>query len=384
MRLIGKFDNESQARAFSQFLTREGVENLCEWDANKDWDSPEYGQFSGVVWVYEEDKADAAKEWLDSFKLNPQDPRFTKEPPSEANPPKSPYIAPNAYPARKQGLVTDGILTIYILFLCCFIFIWTVATEKNQLEVLPAFIPPTAIVSSPAKKILLYDYPQAYKIAEKLLLQYDVDKLSNPEGLTPQGQILLNQFRKTPYWQGIYEEFIKVGGDPLKFHWAYQGQMFERIRDGEWWRLFSPILLHGDIFHILFNMIWLVVLGQQIEKRVGKIRYVLFILVAAAFSNTAQYLMSGPNFLGFSGVICAMLAFIWARQRTAPWEGYFLQNSTILFIALFVFAMFALQLTSFFFEIWYHTSLTPGIANTAHLAGAFIGYFMGRLRLFAL
>ena len=38
------------------------------------------------------------------------------------------------------------------------------------------------------------------------------------------------------------------------------------IADGEWWRIFSVVLLHGSITHIIFNMWALWVLGPQIER----------------------------------------------------------------------------------------------------------------------
>ena len=38
------------------------------------------------------------------------------------------------------------------------------------------------------------------------------------------------------------------------------------VAAGEWWRLFTPVLLHASITHILFNMWALWVLGPQIER----------------------------------------------------------------------------------------------------------------------
>ena len=159
--------------------------------------------------------------------------------------------------------------------------------------------------------------------------------------------------------------------------------LIEKIRDGEFWRLFTPCLMHNDILHILFNMLWLIVLGKQLEQRLGIRRYLLLVLLTGIFSNTCQYLMSGSDFLGFSGVLCAMLAFIWIRQKIAPWEGYPLERSTIAFMMVFILAMSIIQIGSFFLENQYQISISPGIANTAHLSGAFIGICMACLPCFA-
>ena len=83
-------------------------------------------------------------------------------------------------------------------------------------------------------------------------------------------------------------------------------------------------------------MIWLAVLGRQMELRLGGFRYLLFILITGIISNIVQYMMSGPNFLGYSGILCAMLSFIWVRQKKAAWEGYVLQDSTMGFMLLFL------------------------------------------------
>lgn len=131
-----------------------------------------------------------------------------------------------------------------------------------------------------------------------------------------------------------------------------------------------------------FNIIWLVVLGKLIEDKIGSFRFFLFVLITAAVSNTAQYLMSGPDFIGISGVICAMLGFIWARQHVAAWEGYNLMPGVISFMIFFVLIIAAIQTLSFLLQIYKNINFMPGIANTAHITGGIAGYLLGRLNLF--
>jgi GlpG protein len=130
-------------------------------------------------------------------------------------------------------------------------------------------------------------------------------------------------------------------------------------------------------------MAWLWLLGKQIEGRLGKGKMVLFILITGVLANTAQYLMGGPDFLGFSGVIVGMVGFIWMRQKCAPWEGYPLQRSTILFIMVFVGAMLLLEVLAMTLEYFQVIQLSGGIANTAHIVGGVVGALLGRLRFFA-
>ena len=107
------------------------------------------------------------------------------------------------------------------------------------------------------------------------------------------------------------------------------------------------------------------------------------ILIIGVIANVAQYMMSGPYFLGFSGVVVGLAGFIWVRQKIAPWEGYPLQRGTILFLLLFVIAMFGLELLTFILQLFSVIQITPNIANTAHVIGGLVGILLGRMSFFS-
>ena len=115
----------------------------------------------------------------------------------------------------------------------------------------------------------------------------------------------------------------------------------------------------------------------------NKWKICLLILILGVASNVAQYLMSGPYFLGFSGVIVGMAGFIWVRQKIAPWEGYPLPKATALFLLFFVLAMFGLELLTFILQLLSVINIAPNIANTAHIIGGLSGMLLGRLSFFS-
>ena len=390
MRLICTLNDQKQAAILSTFLASEGIENQLEISANTDWGSSNYGDVTCKIWIYDEDAVSNANRWIETFQQDPNNPLFHKT--------SAPVIPQVISPPQQDNKLTVqlnrgfkmpptserepmGTLTFAILMICCALFIITEITAPF-ITTLPPGLPPTPIVSSPVKKAMLYDYPLAFEIVDKLVNVYGVDKLQNLQDLPPEGQYILNKLKNTPYWQGFYA-IIERKFENSNSSFEPQAPLFEKIRQGEVWRLFTPCLLHNDILHILFNMIWLVILGKQIEQRLSISRYVILTLILGIFSNTCQYLMSGANFIGFSGVLCGLLTFIWIRQKVAAWEGYPLQKATITFMMFFIFSMFTLQLISFYLEFNKQISISPGIANTAHLTGATMGAILGRLPFFS-
>lgn len=358
MRLLCTLRKQEEAESLSAILTRNGIDNRIEAEMNTDWGSPDYGTPVFRLWIVEEDQMALAMPLYEKYQqepvLTPKESKILQEPMRRVKPPRKPL-------SQSVGPVTR-----YLIALCCLLFILSVVTD-SQLKQDSNESYATGF-SSPIKKEMLYDYPRAYEIISKLVSLFGVNALQS-ETPPPDAKPLLEELNHTPYWQGFYETI--VSGQQTN------APLFEKLRQGEIWRLFSPIFLHGDLLHLLFNMLWLFVLGKQIEAHLGPARYLSFIFLAAAFTNTAQYLMGGPNFIGFSGVLCAMITYVYVRQRKAPWEGYQMQRSTFIFIMLFIFGMLGIQLISFVLQMTLGETLPSMIANTSHLSGAALGLLLG-------
>lgn len=392
MRLICTLNNPEVGTSLSSYLQSKGIENQLQIEANQDWGSDEYGNATCRVWVIDEDMVEQAQAISEEFLKNPQNPDFkiedkkkpdlSFEPLQKAFKNSSAKIIERAKETPRSFESPMGPITRSILIICSLLFALMAMTEPTINFKIPENVPPLPVYASPVEKELLYDYPNAYLYVDKFIQAYGRESLHNEVNLTAEGKFLLERAQTTPYWRGFYQKIVdaltgvKTTSEPLP-------PLFERIREGQIWRLFTPCLLHSDIFHILFNMLWFAILGKQLEQKLGIPRYLFFTLAVGIFSNTLQYLMGGANFIGYSGILCGMLTFIWARQRTTPWEGYLLQKSTFGFIAFFILTMFLIQVASFFSEVYYQQSLAPGIANTAHLSGALIGYLMGKMKFFS-
>jgi GlpG protein len=389
MRIVYTLNDQRKGRQLSAFLASEGIENQLEIQTVTDWGNPNYGDVLCKLWIYDEDQVANANRWIKKFEETPSDPLF-KQPAAI-----SPYTVPaeSIQTAPNKTLIPpingaklknqpSGILTLGLLGLCSLLYFYIASISPSIPSSYPSYLPPLALFSPPLKKAMLFDYPKSYEIADKLVNLYGLEKLQTPQNLSLEGKALLKQFYSTPKWEGLYPIFLNSFQNK-HFEFKNSAPLFEKIDQGQVWRFFTPCLLHSDILHLLFNMIWLALLGKQLEERLGRVKFLLLILLTGVFSNTCQYLMSGANFIGISGVLCAMLTFIWMRQKLAPWEGYPLQKSTINFMILFITAMLSIQLLSFYLEIQEQASTPLAIANTAHWAGAISGAILGRFSFFS-
>jgi len=74
--------------------------------------------------------------------------------------------------------------------------------------------------------------------------------------------------------------------------------------------LFTSLFLHGSWAHLLSNMVFLVVFGDNVEDRFGRFRYLVFYLLGGAFATLTHMLFAGDSsvpLVGASGAISAVL-----------------------------------------------------------------------------
>ncbi|WP_210573405.1 rhomboid family intramembrane serine protease [Streptomyces sp. GESEQ-4] len=79
----------------------------------------------------------------------------------------------------------------------------------------------------------------------------------------------------------------------------------EGVAAGEWYRLFTSMFTHEEIWHIAFNMLSLWWLGGPLEAALGRARYISLYLVSGLAGSALTYLLESPTTasLGASGAI---------------------------------------------------------------------------------
>jgi GlpG protein len=271
--------------------------------------SVEQGASGWQVWVSDDDRMEAAKRELEQFQSNPNDPRYTSAGRS-AQKVRTQQVkaarrrADNFVDVRTQWARSAGTLkplTIILIVCCC------IAALVTGLGKIPERLAPLRI---------------------------------SPRKISP----------------------VEVNSNAVKgIYWPIS-QLTE-IRQGQVWRLLTPILIHYGLLHLVFNMFWLRDLGFMIEGQKGAWWLVILVLVIGIPSNLAQYVMAGPSFGGMSGVVYGLFGYVWMKGKFSPHEGMALHPHTVIYMV-----------------VWFILCFTPlmgHIANTAHAVGLIVGVVIG-------
>ncbi len=136
---------------------------------------------------------------------------------------------------------------------------------------------------------------------------------------------------------------------------------FPAYEDQQWqlWRWVSHSFLHFSIIHIAFNLLWWWQLGGDIEKRLGSVKLLQIFIISAALSGAGQFWVEDANFGGLSGVVYALLGYIWLLGSLAPNKGLSLPKPIVVFMLVWL--------------VLGYVQPYMAIANTAHLAGLISG-----------
>lgn len=148
--------------------------------------------------------------------------------------------------------------------------------------------------------------------------------------------------------------------------------------------LITGMFLHGGWLHLIGNMVFLWVFGDNIEAILGHIPYLLFYLLGGLAAAAAHIFFNADSnipSLGASGAIAAVMGayivmFPRARVRTLIFLGifaYFTRISAILFLGIW----FITQLFSGVASLGVNTAQTSGVAVWAHVGGFVFGLVIG-------
>jgi rhomboid family protein len=144
--------------------------------------------------------------------------------------------------------------------------------------------------------------------------------------------------------------------------------------------LFFSMFLHGGWFHIIGNMWFLWVFGDNVEDVLGHGRYLLFYFYCGFVAALGQAIvapMSPVPMIGASGAIAGVLGaylvmFPWARVKTLIFLGFFITMAELP-AALFLVLWFVVQFFSGTLSLAAAGGARGGVAFWAHIGGFVAG-----------
>jgi rhomboid protease GluP len=144
---------------------------------------------------------------------------------------------------------------------------------------------------------------------------------------------------------------------------AYLGSKINSlIMQGQLWRLITPVLLHGSILHIGFNMYALSAIGPGLERKYGLWSFLTLYLVGGLWGNTLSFVMSPKPSLGASTAVFALIS----AQGVYIYQNRHLLGQSAKPMLMNILMVVAVNLVM---------GLNPGIDNWGHMGGLFGGLF---------
>lgn len=331
MRRIGNLANETLAERFRDYLTTQSIEASFEPSSEPSVDTPSGGSVTGgdsagaacAIWIRDEKDVARARELLQQFQASPNDQRYDAQAEAlrirqqraaenirklkfrRAAPMRSPSAlggGMGGFPMRQQAIpVTIAIIVISVLV--------GYVTHLGH--------PP------PSKQ------PGKYSFEEKVYCELSF--------LDPRDSLRIDG----------------VPPDP-----------FASIKKGQVWRFVTPLVMHGSVFHLLFNMLWIYSLGSLIERWHGSLFFLVLVLATQTVGMLVQavfpdFLGGGPNAIGASGAVYGLFGYLWIRPQVDPTFPIRIAPANVAIMIGFLVLCF--------------TPMMSGIANGAHLGGLVAG-----------
>lgn len=145
------------------------------------------------------------------------------------------------------------------------------------------------------------------------------------------------------------------------------------------------MFLHGGFFHLFSNMWFLHIFGDNIEDRMGHIRYILFYFLAGFFAVMAQYFLltsSKVPLVGASGAISgvagAYFVFFKRSQVKTLMTLFFFWTIVELPSTIVLGYWFITQIFAGIGSLASYSTDQGGVAFFAHIGGFIFGYLFSK------
>jgi membrane associated rhomboid family serine protease len=116
-------------------------------------------------------------------------------------------------------------------------------------------------------------------------------------------------------------------------------EVVQGVANGAWWQLVTSMFTHVQIWHIGFNMLFLYLLGPQLEIMLGRWRYLALYLLSGLTGSVFVYVLAHPASVtvGASGALFGLMAALLVaavkvRGQVQSLVGLIVVNAVITFL----------------------------------------------------
>lgn len=145
-----------------------------------------------------------------------------------------------------------------------------------------------------------------------------------------------------------------------------------------WLTIFTAMFMHGSWMHLLGNMLYLGIFGDQVEDRLGHIRYLLFYLFAGVAATVTQVYADPTSVIptvGASGAIAGVLGAYLVLHPRNPVKVLFFRDVIVVPASLVLGVWIVFQ----FLGQAEARQGQGGVAYMAHIGGFVVGFATGLL-----
>lgn len=140
----------------------------------------------------------------------------------------------------------------------------------------------------------------------------------------------------------------------------------------------TSFFLHGGVIHLLGNMYFLLVFGDNVEEWLGKRRFLLLVILSALSGDILHVLIGGPGSsipcIGASGGISGIIAFYALTFPHVRLSFLLRIHSVMRWMSLPAYAMFFIWVTLQILGAMKQIAGFSNVSSVAHLGGAAIGF----------
>jgi GlpG protein len=132
------------------------------------------------------------------------------------------------------------------------------------------------------------------------------------------------------------------------------------------WRLWTPTFVHYSLPHLATNLYLWWLFASKVEKE-SRLELIIIVIFSAAGANLLQWWLKGPDFGGLSGVVYALMAYLYLMTRFGGKTSYKIDsNLCLLMLVLIPIAA---------------TGIIDNVANYAHIGGLICGALLAGIYL---